>query len=377
MQIRDAVRLVSYSHCALFDQIPSGERWIAKADGMKLPESFRVIAAADDCPVGYADDQRQLYALQFSIERNDPDGYALLVNFARKICHCTPCWTPENILENALENIRDAAGDSDVLCSMSGGLDSTVCALLTRQALGEKARCVFVDTGLMRMKEAELAGQYFRETLQLNCRRIDASSRVLHALKGLSDLDEKWNVVEGEIQQVLREESERMPSVKVLVVGTNLHDGNSFSAGERLEGIERVVEPLRNLFKEEIRALGVLLGLGEQMINRRPFPGLGLGARIEGEVTWEKLNTLREAEKIFEQELKDAGIEKRLTQYFVRLDERNGETILVLRAVQGGEKAMPSRLPYDLLERTTEQIGEKLGVRRVMYDLTCGNDKDH
>ncbi len=371
--IRDAVVSLVYGSSALFEGVDAGERWIARADSYALPERFRIVAQGDGVGVGYADEQARQYLLQLQIERNDPDGMAILLNFARSVCGCTPWWTTESFIASAETGLRAALGDGRALCAMSGGLDSTVAAMLARRAAGERARCLFVDTGRGGRGEPEEAERYFRDELMLDFHRVDASARVLRALSGLKGMDEKWRVIIREIRRVLAEEAESMGGPVLLVKGTTYADilqrqGEAATPSQ----FDAVAEPLRELFKDEIRAVGRALGLSDAMITRQPFPGMGLAARIYGEVTAKRLETLRTADAIFAEELGESGLARRVPRFFAVLGEIEGREAIVLRATQENDVVRsPARLPYDLLERTVEHIRKALpDVSRVFYDMT-------
>lgn len=372
--IENQVVPVLYKDSPIFDEVATSERWIGCAETFILPEPYRVIAEGEGIPLAYADEAAKIYFLQFQIERNDPDGMAILLSFARTVCGLTPWWLPENIISQAESQLRHAASGGTAVCAMSGGLDSTVAAMLAKRALGDSVRCVFVDTGLLRAGEADEAERYFREGLQLNFTRMDASERILPALTGLTTTNEKWRVIEEAIADTLQEEAASIPDFKILVKGTNYIDIIGDTRPEYVISAGEVIEPLRELFKSEVRMVGEALSLSPAVLDRQPFPGMGLAARVHGEVTPERLHILRIADSIFTETLREAGQEKRLSRYFCMLDRINGQDTVVLRATQGSEPTMiAGRLPYDLLERTVEHIQKQLPtVVRVLYDMTPG-----
>lgn len=377
MDMEPAVRKVlpvAYKDSPVFCDMESGERWIEHAQGYTMPEAYRVIADGDGYPLGFLKEDANIYLLQFQIERNDPDGMGMLIAFADKVCGCEPWWIPENIIDRAEQLLRDAAGQGQAVCAMSGGLDSTVAALLAKRALGDRVRCVFIDTGLMREGEPQEVERYFRDELTLNFSRIDASAQILRALSGLYTMQEKWRVIEHEITRSLLEEANKTPGDMVFIKGTNYVDVQGGTHQEDIQRFPTVVEPLRELFKNEIRQVGESMSLSPTLINRQPFPGMGLAARIHGEVTAARLKILRTADAIFEEELTQAGQEKRLTRYFTMLDQLEGQDTIIMRATQGPEPSMTAaRLPYDLMERTTHHIQKELPtVMRVLYDMTPG-----
>ena len=365
---------VTYENVLLFEDLGKGERWIKIADNFALPEAYTPIAHSDEHILAYANQQMHMYFLQFQIERNDLDGMAILISFASNICGCTPWWTVESMIAKSEEKIREAAGDRPVVCAMSGGLDSTVAAVLARRVLGDKVRCLFVDTGLMREGEADAIEQYFKEDLGLRFVKIDASQRIMVALEGVVSPYEKRDIVEREIGRALLENTDQAPGSAVFIKGTHYLDmmDTSFS---KMEVLGEVIMPLGDLFKYEIRLIGEYLQLSAHVINRQPFPGVGLASRIRGLVTKEALAILRKTDAIFEQELKEAGLLKKTKRYFSILDRmEDGGYIVVLRATQGTEMWMhAARLPYDVLERTIAQIQQEIkSVERALYDMTPG-----
>ncbi|MDL2318856.1 7-cyano-7-deazaguanine synthase [Eubacteriales bacterium OttesenSCG-928-A19] len=373
--VEDKVLPVQYMDARLFAGLTPGERWVDRAEYYEMAEAYRVVAYGEGIPLAYASADDRVYLLQFPIERNDLDGLSILRAFASDICGCTPWWTPERMMEEARGKIIDAVGEGEAICAISGGLDSTVAALLAREAIGDRAQCVFVDTGLLRTGEAEETEQYFARDLGMNFRRVDASARVLSALAGLEQMDDKWRVIEEEIDHALLESAHADGRRRVFIKGTNYNDMTLFDgqAKKQLDDVP-AVEPLAELFKSEIRMLGKGMNMSPEILSRQPFPGMGLAARIRGEVTPERLDTLRRADALFEDEITLSGQGKRIVRYFSMLHEVGGLGVIILRALQGAEPAMTvARLPYDLLERTVERILTELpSVERVFYDMTPG-----
>ncbi len=371
-----AVAPVAYQSTPLFQDVEAGERWIGRAEMYQLPETYQVIADGAGYPLAFANHEKGHYLLQFQIERNDPDGMAMLLSFADAVCGCTPWWTVDNMIGEAEKSIRQAVGESEAVCALSGGLDSTVAALLAKRALGGRVRCVFVDTGLLRQGEADESQRRFNVDLRLECARVDASATVFAALAGLTDAGDKWRVIDREIKRAILVKAQETPGAKALIRGTNYVDvlGEGDGVEEAPDGVFAcVVEPLRELFKEEIKSIGESLQLSPAVLGRQPFPGVGLAARIEGEVTENRLNLLRQADAIFCDLLRDAGLDKRLSRFFVMLSRVNGQDAILLRAMQGAEPAMNvARLPYDMLERAVERLRQMNGVQRVYYDMTPG-----
>ncbi len=369
-----AVEQMAYQAAPIFEDVGAGERWIERAEPFTMPEPYRVIAEGARFPLAFADDAASVYLLQFQIERNDPDGMSMLLGFVDAVCGCTAWWTADSILQMAERAIREGVGDGEAICAMSGGLDSTVAAVIAKRVLGDRVACVLVDTGLMREGESEAAERYLRDELSLPFTRVDVSDRVLAGLRGLTSLADKRRVIEEEIFRALKAQTAETGRERVFIKGTNYVDVLGGAHAVRVERIGKTVEPLMELFKEEIRMLGEALALSPSVIHRQPFPGMGLAARIQGEVTAGRLRTLRLADELFLDELTEAGLNKRLKRYFAMLDTGEGRDRIILRAMQGEDPGMTAaRLPYDLLERTVERIHKELpSVDRVLYDMTPG-----
>lgn len=368
--VEDVVMPVYYRDAHIFNNVESGERWIGRAENYSVQAPYRVIADGEGMAVAFGNEEANIYLMQFLIERNDPEGAVILRTFAQDLCGCTPWWTTETIIEEITRQIAGAAGAGDAVCAISGGLDSTVAAVLAKRAMGDRVRCVFVDTGLLRLDEADGAQQYFSQELGLPFKRVDAAGRIMDSLHGLRDMEAKWQVIDSTIQDVLREEA----GSSLFIKGTNyadIHDGQVIEAPQEMM---RTIEPLGMLYKDEIRRLGQHLGLPDDVLNRQPFPGMGLAARIRGQVTAEKLEVLRMADAIYMDEIATSGLNKRLDRYFAMLDDAECTCVVVLRAMQGSEPNMNvARLPYDMLERTVERIKKELpSVERVLYDITPG-----
>ncbi|NCB04838.1 MAG: hypothetical protein EOM69_04870 [Clostridia bacterium] len=364
----------------LFSEVSGGERVLHDLHLISLPDCLRSIATATERCIGFRHNELPLYAIQYPIERNDPDAIQLLRNFACNLCGMFPGWDEAAITEGATGSLREEAGDERVLCAVSGGVDSAVCAKLCHMALGDRVACVFVDTGLLREDEADTVIHGFMETMGLAVEYIDAKERFLRALDGVNDDGEKSLIVSAQLVEVLAKRMEEEPDLHTLVLGTNLGDrltcDTTISYPEKVNGQPlAILEPAKDLFKEEVRRLALYLALPGTVVERQPFPASGLALRIFGTVTEERLNVLRAADAFFVEEIRACGHEKRLWQYYATLTRNPSPPYgyaIALRSVQAGQSgAYAARLPYDLLERVTERILRELpGVTRVLYDLT-------
>lgn len=373
--VRETVMPTRFMESPLFGKAAASERWVSLAEPYETPEGYAVIAESEGFPLAYRADQKDIFLLQFQIERNDPDGMEMLLSFMDGICGCTRWWTTEWILRCAEERILESVGGGRAICLISGGLDSSVAAVLAGRALGDRACCAFVDTGLMREGEADAAERFFRDVLTVDFERLDASGPILGALRGVFSAREKAELVQREVARALGEKAEKTPGEIVFIKGTHYADllrGGSLW-DERLGGWP-IVEPFQELFKEEVKHLGEALGLSREVLDRQPFPGIGLAARIRGEVTESRLQTLRRATVLFSEEMQTAGLNRRLSRFFAMLDALGDTDVIILRATQGHEPGMSAaRLPYDLLERVTERMMKELpGISRVLYDITPG-----
>ncbi|MBQ4265646.1 MAG: 7-cyano-7-deazaguanine synthase [Clostridia bacterium] len=368
--------MVEYGRSALFTGISGGERLLKSAKTLMLPTGVEQTAWAGGCTIAFEDAEKKLYGVQFELERNDLEGSTMLMNFARDICGCSGWWSLDAALEKAQDMLCEAAARGDhAVCAVSGGVDSTLCALLAHKAFGERMTAIFVDTGLMREGEADGVQALF-EGLGIPLLRVDYSGEILSMLAHKRGMEEKREVVVSCMYQEMLRQSAAIAGGKTLVLGTNYSDFLSSGSGAamwRASGMT-VVEPLMELFKDEVRAIARRLNMSEELVGRKPFPALGLGARIVGEVTAQRLHAMRTAEGIFSDEIRQAGLDKRLYKYFPVLigGENLGSEMLVLRAVMlSGSQLMPARLPYDLVERAVQRIlGELPGIVRVLYDQT-------
>ncbi len=376
--------------------------WMSHGDRVTaLPPGFRVIASTADVPIaGMADEVRRFYALQFHPEvTHTRQGKRIYERFLREICGCESGWNPINIIEDAIARVRAEVGGGKVLLGLSGGVDSSVVAALLHKAIGEQLVCVFVDHGLLRHQEGDQVMQVFAKNLGVRVIRVDAAERFFGALAGVADPEAKRKIIGRLFVEVFEEEAAKLEGVGFLAQGTIYPDVIE-SAGSRtgkahvikshhnVGGLpERMklelVEPLRELFKDEVRRIGVELGLPSEMVYRHPFPGPGLGVRILGEVTQAAAETLRLADHIFIEELRRAGWYEKTSQAFavflpvksvgVTGDGRRHEPVIALRAVETVDfmTARWAQLPSELLDVCSRRIvNEVKGVSRVVYDIT-------
>ena len=376
--IKEKKAAIEYSDSPLFADVTGGERYLKETLTLMLPPEVEETARASGCTIAFEHKARKLYGVQFELERNDPDGSTLLKNFARDICGCEPWWSAEAILRESERKLAEIASrGGSAVCALSGGVDSLVAAVLTHRAFGDRMLAVFVDTGLMRQNE----GQQIQMTCQelgIPMLRTDRSGDVLEALRGKRGGEEKREVVTSHLREEVIRQAASVRDAHTLVLGTTYSDllsfGSSHAAAWQASGMA-VCEPLDDLFKDEVRLLARHLQLGEEIVERKPFPMLGLAARIPGDVTGERLHALRIAEAIFREELCEAGLDRKLHKYFPVLaggDVAMGNEMMILRAVTlSGGMLMPARLPYDVIERTVGRIlREAPMVARVLYDET-------
>ncbi|MFH1737014.1 MAG: glutamine-hydrolyzing GMP synthase, partial [Actinomycetota bacterium] len=385
----------------LFNDVPLKQTvWMSHQDSVdKLPKGFTALASSTNTTVAaMGDPKKKLYAVQFHPEVvHTPHGMEILKNFLYDVCDCPPNWTKVSIIEREIENIRSVVGDEKIICGLSGGVDSSTAAVLVRKAVGDNLTCIFVDHGLLRKGEAAQVKETFRKHFKINLVSVDASRRFLDKLKGVTDPEEKRKVIGHEFIRVFEEEAAKIADIKWLVQGTLYPDVIESGANAQAATIKShhnvgalpadiklsLVEPLRLLFKDEVREVADELGLPEEIVWRHPFPGPGLAIRIIGEVTEERLEILREADAIFDEELRRAGLYRDIWQSFAVLpavksvgvmgDQRTYSYPIVLRAVtsQDTMTADWAKLPYELLERCSNRIvNEVPGVNRVVYDVT-------
>ena len=364
----------------------------------KLPEGFRVTATTPTCPVAAMENaDRGLYGVQFHPEvMHTEEGSRILRNFLYNVCGAKGDWTMENFAASTIAKLRAKIGDKKVLCALSGGVDSAVAATLVHKACPNLV-CVYVDHGLMRKNETEEIVRVFRDEQGMDLIAVDAGARFLAKLKGVTEPEKKRKIIGAEFIKVFEEEAKKIGAVDYLVQGTIYPDviESGLGASAKIKShhnvgglpdvvdFKEIVEPLRDLFKDEVRACGFEIGLPASIVMRQPFPGPGLGIRIIGEVTAEKVKILQDADYIYREEIAKAGLDKEIWQYFAVLtnvqtvgvmgDERTYDHVCGLRAVTSvdGMTADFARIPYDVLERVSLRIvNEVKGVNRVAYDIT-------
>jgi len=373
--------------------------WMSHGDSVQLlPEGFSITASTDTCPIAaMSDSARRFYGVQFHPEvRHTIFGMQILANFLFKVAGLKADWDLADFISESVADIKQRAGDKKVLCALSGGVDSSVAAALVHQAVGDNLVCVYVDNGLMRKGESEQVLQTFREKMKMNLVFVDASRRFLDRLAGVTDPEAKRKIIGEEFIRVFEEEKSKLGEIDYLVQGTIYPDviesGTStahtikshHNVGGLPEDIDfKLLEPLRLLFKDEVRLIGEKMGLDAALIWRQPFPGPGLGVRVLEEVTAEKLALLREADAIVQEEIKRAGLEREMWQAFAVLppvrsvgvmgDARTYAYPVIIRAVVSDDAmtAEWARLPYDLLDIISRRIvNEVRGINRVAYDIT-------
>ncbi|MDP9072337.1 MAG: glutamine-hydrolyzing GMP synthase [Actinomycetota bacterium] len=395
---RTAMEVVDRS--LLFADLPHHQDvWMSHADSIvKAPEGFRVVATTPDAAVAALEHpERRIYALQFHPEvAHTLRGQEVLKHFLYDVAGCRPSWTMTSIIEQSVEAVRRQVGDEKVICGLSGGVDSAVAAALVHKAVGDRLTCVFVDTGLMRAGEAEQVEETFRRQFQVDLVHVKAADRFVEALDDVIDPERKRKAIGETFIRVFEEVARDLHDARFLVQGTlypdiiesGTKDAARIKSHHNVGGLPEemdfeLIEPLRNLFKDEVRAVGAELGLPEEIVWRQPFPGPGLAVRIVGTVTLERLEILRAADAIVRQEIRRAGLERDVWQSFAVLptvrtvgvmgDDRTYAYPIVIRAVTSDDAMTAdwARLPYEVLERLSSRIiNEVPGVNRVALDIT-------
>jgi GMP synthase (glutamine-hydrolysing) len=375
--------------------------WMSHGDRiLKLPPAFKTMAHSDNSPTAaMGDSKRHLYGVQFHPEvAHTPCGKDILENFLFRVCRCRPSWTMKSFVESAIGSIRQKVGTDQVICALSGGVDSSVVAVLLHKAIGERLHCIFVDNGLLRKGEAETVQRVFRDHFEINLIYIDASAEFLERLRGVSDPERKRKIIGNLFIAVFEREAARIRDARYLAQGTlypDVIESVSFkgpsatikthhNVGGLPEGMKlELIEPLRELFKDEVRLVGRELALPERIVMRHPFPGPGLAIRIIGELSPANLEILREADAVIQEEIEASGWYEHVWQSFgvllpirsvgVMGDERTYEQVIALRAVESVDAMTAdwARLPYEVLGRISNRIiNEVKGINRVVYDIS-------
>ena len=384
----------------LFGQLPENQVvWMSHGDHVTVaPEGFEVIATSPSCKVAaMANEAKNFYAVQFHPEvRHSIYGIELIRQFVFDVCHAKGHWSMESLVEMQIQNIRQEVGDKKVLCALSGGVDSSVVAVLIHKAIGDQLTCMFVDHNLNRKGEVEQVMKTFTEGFNMNVIKIDARERFMNKLAGVSDPEKKRKIIGNEFIYVFDEEASKLDGMDFLAQGTLYTDiiesgtatAQTIKSHHNVGGLPddmqfKLIEPLKTLFKDEVRALGLELGIDEKIVWRQPFPGPGLGIRVLGEITEEKLEIVRESDFILREEIAKAGLDRDIWQYFTVLpdirsvgvmgDARTYDYAIGIRAVTSidGMTSDWARIPWDVLEKVSVRlVNEVSHINRVLYDIT-------
>lgn len=373
---------VQFSACPLFDTLTESDRYFDRISGYNLPDGYEPLAATPSGLIpAFGSCKKNIYGLQFYVESNDPDGLMILQNFAEQICGCKRSWTVDSIAAELIEDARSDLGTANVLMPVSSSADTAVTAAILNHAIGSRLTCLYIDSGLHSMGDAELVRRTFADQMKLNLVVVHAEERFLKALRGVTDPAQKRAVLMQEFSAIFSEEFIRTGSSDCVALGTVYAD-LLFRRPQALSGILdgcRSYAPLRLLFKEDVRMVGHYLGVPDELIAKSSFSNTGFAVRCLGEVTAERLSMLRHADAIYREEVEKAGYSRKIAQYFAVLTDimTPGSTgsgyVCALRALgtSNAGKASPYKLPYDLMDAVVTRItSEVAGINHVVYDIT-------